>query len=263
MIPKEKNKMLTIEQKRMPTIIPEMSASYHECSIGTNRLIPKKRNFEVLLVISTSWIWIPLTLATALVLWTANGSPILYLSKRRICRSEYAFIPKFRTMIPNADQILNRDTVPVEQSRFLNIPINSPVYTKIGRWVERLMFTELPQLFLVLSGKMHLVGNRPLPENVIKVLKEAYPETEHRFDLRCGMTGPVQLIGRERLTDKERLQLEIEYCKMCIRNDTFRLDCLILFMTVLVGFRLMRPLSIERVYRMMHLAVDPKNWTMC
>lgn len=229
-----------------------MSASQHECSIGTNHLIPKKRIFEVFLLIFTAWIWIPMLLWTALVLWTSNGPPILYLSKRRICRSEYAFIPKFRTMIPNADQILNRNTVPYGKSRFLNISIDSPVYTRVGRWVERLMFTELPQIMLVLSGKMHLVGNRPLPENVIKVLKQAHPKTEHRFDLRCGMTGPVQLVGRDRLTDTERLQLEIEYCNICIRNDTFRLDCLILLLTLLVGFRLMRPLSVERVYKMMH-----------
>ena len=144
-------------------------------------------------------------------------------------------VVKFRTMCRNADKIANRDTVPVTTTRFLNIPPTSPLYTPAGRWIERLMLTELPQVWHVLQGKMSFIGNRPLPENVIAALRAEHPGAEARFATPAGLTGPIQLVGRDHISDAERLQIEGAYCAAVQRGYSPMLDFKILLYTVLVG----------------------------
>ena len=97
---------------------------------------------------------------------------------------------KFRTMVKNAAEICNRDNTKVENGvHFLNIESNSPLYTGIGRLIERATLTEIPQLFHVITGKMSLVGNRPLPENVVNSLSCSYSNVEARFRTPAGLTG--------------------------------------------------------------------------
>ena len=126
---------------------------------------------------------------------------------RRVSTADLMRVVKFRTMVKNADKIANRDTLPVDQVRFLNIPPDSPLYTRAGRLLERCGITELPQFVHVLSGRMSIVGNRPLPDNVMDCLREEYPYADDRFLTRAGLTGPAQLVGRDALTDDERLRL--------------------------------------------------------
>src|SRR3546814_4067085 len=81
-------------------------------------------------------------------------------------------VVNFRTVVRNAAQIANRETVSVEEAgtRFLNISADSPLYTRIGRLLEKVALTELPQFTHVLRGQMSVIGNRPLPQNVMDCL---------------------------------------------------------------------------------------------
>ena len=117
----------------------------------------------------------------------------------------------------------------------------------MGRQIERCTFTELPQLFHVLAGRMSLVGNRPLPENVIAALKEAIPWAEDRFATPAGITGPIQLAGRERLSDAQRIVLESSYCHVAASSYSVWLDFLILYYTVLVVTSLHRPFTFAEI----------------
>lgn len=193
----------------------------------------KKRFLDLVLVIAGSLAWLPVVSLAALVLLMREGRPVLYRSQRRISTTEVGEIVKFRTMVRNADKLVNRDTVPVDGAvRFLNIPVDSPLYTSTGRKLERWGITELPQFLHVLSGRMSVVGNRPLPENVIACLREEYPDADDRFLTKAGLTGPAQLVGRDDLTDAERLTLEGAYCRACRQGYTMRLDLAILLSTV-------------------------------
>ena len=144
-------------------------------------------------------------------------------------------IAKFRTMRRDAEQIANRNTVPVTTTRFLNIPSDSPLYTSVGRLIERTMLTEMPQLVYVLAGRMSIVGNRPLPENVIAALKAEHDDVEQRFATPAGLTGPAQLVGRDFISDADRLRLESAYSRAALTNYSMMLDLKILLYTVLVG----------------------------
>jgi lipopolysaccharide/colanic/teichoic acid biosynthesis glycosyltransferase len=143
-------------------------------------------------------------------------------------------IIKFRTMVRNADKLVNRETVPVTGVRFLNISPDSPLYTRTGRMLERLGLTELPQLLHVLSGEMSIVGNRPLPDNVLSCLREEYPFADDRFLTKAGLTGPAQLVGRDALNDSDRLRVESAYCLAAKHSYKMRLDFMILLYTVLI-----------------------------
>ena len=179
---------------------------------------------------------LPLLLLLAGAVLVLEGRPILYVSRRRLNTGPAEPIYKFRTMRRDADRIANRDTVPIVATRFLNLPITSPLYTPIGRVIERLMLTEMPQLVHVLAGRMSVVGNRPLPDNVVASLREEFPQVEDRFLTPGGLTGPVQLVGRDHLADAQRLEIEIAYCDAVLRGYSPLLDLRILAFTVLAGF---------------------------
>ncbi|UFN49838.1 sugar transferase [Roseomonas sp. OT10] len=195
----------------------------------------QKQGFDLLIVLTAAVFAIPVLAIAALLILALEGRPVLYVSRRRVYRDITMPVAKFRTMRRNADRLINRDTVPVAGVRFLNTPSDSPVYTPIGRWIERLMLTEMPQLCYVLLGRMSLVGNRPLPENVIASLREEYPDAETRFLTPAGLTGPVQLIGRDHISDRDRLMLETTYCHVVEHAYSPLLDLRILVGTVLVG----------------------------
>ena len=199
--------------------------------------IPRsKRAFDLIVGVGMSVALLPLLLLFAAAIAVLEGRPVLYTSKRRVGPGPVEPIVKFRTMCRDADRIANRDTVPINSTRFLNLPIDSPLYTPVGRLIERLMLTEMPQLLHVLQGRMSIIGNRPLPENVTASLREAFPDVEDRFLAPAGLTGPVQLVGRDTISDAHRLEIEIAYCNVVMHSYAPMLDLKILALTVMGGF---------------------------
>jgi lipopolysaccharide/colanic/teichoic acid biosynthesis glycosyltransferase len=208
-----------------------------------------KRSFDLFVTTLASVAWIPALAATSLVMLLREGRPIFYSSLRIVGPNKVRRVVKFRTMVRDAERVYNRGTVPVENDgvRFLNLPPDSPLYTSTGRLIERIAFTELPQLWLVLRGDMSLVGNRPLPASVTEALRECHPRVIYRLNSPAGMTGPVQLIGRERLSDADRLDLEATYCWIASTTFTWSLDFKILLYTVLAALRLRHPMNVAEV----------------
>jgi len=205
----------------------------------------KKRIFDIIITLFAATFWIPLLLLCALIILIFEGRPVFYISDRRVGDTIKRII-KFRTMVLNAESICNRKTAPISDDvRFLNIPTDSPLYTGVGRVIERYTLTEIPQLFHVLQGYMSLIGNRPLPENVVISLKKQFPQANDRFLTPAGMTGPVQLVGRANIRDRERLMLEMTYCRIANEAYSWRLDYFILLYTVLIALGIKHPLTVD------------------
>jgi lipopolysaccharide/colanic/teichoic acid biosynthesis glycosyltransferase len=99
-----------------------------------------------------------------------------------------------------------------------------PRITKVGAWLRRWSFDELPQLFNVLNGEMSLVGPRPaLPEET-----NLYGDHVHRrFAVRPGITGLWQVNGRSDLPWDDAVRLDLRY----VENWSFMLDLQILWKT--------------------------------
>ena len=209
----------------------------------------QKRLFDLVVTIAGAVVWAPALVICGMAIAVFAGLPVFYLSQRRVGRDSLRTMIKFRTMVRNADRVFNRQTVPISGNiRFLNTPSNSPLYTGIGRVIERCALTEIPQFLLVLKGDMSIVGNRPLPDNVMESLREVYHAVDDRFLTPAGMTGPVQLIGRTEISDLERLRLEADYCRAMHRGASWRLDLHILIYTVLIATGLMRARTLGGVY---------------
>jgi lipopolysaccharide/colanic/teichoic acid biosynthesis glycosyltransferase len=105
-----------------------------------------------------------------------------------------------------------------------------PRVTRVGRFLRRTSLDELPQLINVLAGDMSLVGPRP---EEVRLADRYDEELRFRFQVRPGITGPMQVHGRGELTFQERVAIEREY----IENHSLRKDVKLLLQTVAVVAR--------------------------
>jgi lipopolysaccharide/colanic/teichoic acid biosynthesis glycosyltransferase len=85
---------------------------------------------------------------------------------------------------------------------------NDPRITKVGRWLRKLSFDELPQLFNVFIGDMSLVGPRPpLPREVAKYT----PADRRRLVVKPGITCIWQISGRAEIDFTGQVRLDVDY----------------------------------------------------
>ena len=94
-----------------------------------------------------------------------------------------------------------------------------------GKFLRKTAIDELPQLFCVLKGDMSLVGPRPC---IVYEAEDYLRWHTHRFDIVPGITGLWQVNGKNDLSFKEMIRLDISYC----RNISLRMDLKLLAATV-------------------------------
>jgi lipopolysaccharide/colanic/teichoic acid biosynthesis glycosyltransferase len=137
---------------------------------------------------------------------------------------------KFRTMVENADELLERmlardPRLREEWYRAQKLQCD-PRVTAWGRVLRRWSFDELPQLLNVLSGRMSLIGPRPLPPDHYRELRETTRMLRDR--VRPGMTGLWQVSGRSESGTTGMDRWDASY----VRNWSIWLDIVILVRTV-------------------------------
>jgi len=201
----------------------------------------KKRAFDVVVICLAAVVWVPVVLTAALAVLVLSGRPIYYRSRRWVGPGTAIEMVKLRVMVPNANKVV----APVEAGRFLNTPPDSPLYTPIGRVLDRLGLNEIPQFVHVLRGEMSIVGARPLTDVVRDALTDQHGDIDTRWETPAGLTGLPQLIGRHDIDDHQRLVLESAYSMRTARDASIRLDFKILLFTVLITFGLKQPMTFE------------------
>jgi Undecaprenyl-phosphate galactose phosphotransferase WbaP len=193
-----------------------------------NKLL--KRMMDIVLAMLLGIVAIPVFLGAALLIhWDSAGS-VFYRQNRIGRKGEQIKIYKFRTMVHNADQVLDEYLIQNpsaraewDQTQKLK---NDPRVTRPGRWLRKLSIDELPQLYNVLRGDMSLVGPRPMM---------AEQECLHHgiasyYGVPPGLTGLWQVSGRNQTTFNERARYDVYY----VRNWSIWLDIYILLRTVWV-----------------------------
>ena len=187
--------------------------------------------FSLLILI----IFAPVLILFSLTSLIMQGWPIFYISKRMVSVNKTISIIKFRTMVKDAKNDKYGLEKKYMKDGYLDIPLESEVYTTIGRILEKTQIVEVPQVLAVLFGKISFVGNRPLPEKNIELLKKKYPEKwEDRFKAPAGITGISQVVGKFGLSSGQRLELEGLYSKVYEEGNVLKADVYIFFSTVIL-----------------------------
>jgi sugar transferase EpsL len=152
----------------------------------------------------------PLLLLAAGIIRLSMGAPILFRQPRCGLAGSRFLIYKFRTMAGDDSRAAAADAERL---------------TPVGRLLRRWSLDELPQLGNVLRGDMSLVGPRPLPVHY----QPRYTARQHRrHDVRPGLTGWAQVLGRNALSWEQRFDFDLWY----VQHASVWLDIQILIRSV-------------------------------
>lgn len=158
-------------------------------------------SFLALIVLS------PLFLCVAIAI-KSDGGPVFFKQKR-VGKDCVEFdMYKFRSMVVNAEELLNDLEIKNEASGPVFKIKQDPRVTKVGRFIRRYSIDELPQLINILRGDMSIVGPRPpLPCEV-----EKYSDYDRqRLKVRPGLTCYWQCLGRSRISFEKWVDMDLEY----------------------------------------------------
>ena len=193
-----------------------------------------KRIVEIIVSLIGLIIFVPL----AIVVFFQNVKnkdygKVLYTQERIGKNGKIFKMYKFRTMVNNADEILENmlkdDEIRADYEKYRKL-INDPRVTKFGKVLREKSLDEFPQFINILKGEMSIVGPRPyLPEEKERMGKYYNYIVQHK----PGLTGVFQISGRERVAFSERLDMDLRYHY----RKTFLVDIKIALITLLVTLR--------------------------
>ena len=187
---------------------------YHNQNINSKYYTYIKRFLDIVISIFLLIVLSPVFIIIAFLIKVNTRGPIIFLHKR-IGRNKKTFLcAKFRTMHPESEYILEKllsQNEKVKEEYLENFKIiNDPRITNIGKILRFTSLDELPQLLNVLKGEMSLIGPRPITDEEIKKYGSSFKEV---FSIRPGMTGLWQVSGRNKLSYKRRVMLDLIYVK--------------------------------------------------
>lgn len=177
----------------------------------------RKRLFDLLVTIPLLILLSPLMLIIGLCSLLFMGKPLFFRQVRPGFRGQPFTIYKFRTMRHLKDS----------QGRLLP---DGQRLNRLGTFLRRTSLDELPEFWNVLRGDMSLVGPRPL-------LPEYLPRysafQRRRQEVKPGITGWVQVKGRNALTWERKFEMDVWY----VNHQSFWLDLRILWVTLVAVLR--------------------------
>ena len=187
-----------------------------------------KRIFDLVMCTFALIVLSPVFLIVAIAIKCEDGGDVFY-SQTRLTKGGKEFkMFKFRSMCPNAHQMLDqlRDQNEMKGPAF-KIE-NDPRITKVGKFIRKTSIDELPQLVNILMGDMTIIGPRPpLPEEVAQYT----PYQLHRLDVKTGLACYHECQGRSEDKDFDKwVESDLKY----IRERSMWTDIKVIFWTICV-----------------------------
>ncbi|TDT73114.1 lipopolysaccharide/colanic/teichoic acid biosynthesis glycosyltransferase [Litoreibacter halocynthiae] len=190
-----------------------------------------KRAVDFVLILVGLPIILPLMILSALLVARDGYNPIY--TQWRVGKNGKRFrFYKFRTMVPNADAVLEsylatNPSARAEWDRDQKLK-NDPRIIPMGHFMRKTSLDELPQLLNVLLGDMALVGPRPM-----MVEQQIMYEGDAYYELRPGLTGLWQISDRNDCGFRDRVKYDDVY------NDiaSFPIDMAVIIRTFRVVVR--------------------------
>lgn len=166
----------------------------------------------MLLLVFFFWLYVLL----AVIIKLTSKGPVFFCQKRIGQKKRYFTILKFRTMYV--------ETPTEVPTHLLEQP--QKYITPIGKILRKTSLDELPQIFNILKGDMSFVGPRPALWNQEDLFLER--EKYHVNDIRPGLTGWAQIMGRDELSIAEKARLDGQY----LQRESLLFDTMILWKTL-------------------------------
>lgn len=187
-----------------------------------------KRSFDIIVASLIAILFSPLLVLLAL--WVKQDGGNAIYGHTRIGRDGKAFsCLKFRSMVPNSQEVLTELLATNEQAREeweKDFKLrNDPRITRIGHILRKSSLDELPQLWNVLVGEMSLVGPRPVP---LEELERYGTNKDYYLMAKPGMTGLWQVSGRNNVDYGTRVYFDAWY----VKNWSLWNDIVIMFKTI-------------------------------
>lgn len=176
-----------------------------------------KRVTDIIAGIVGLLLLIPIALIIKIIsICNGDFAKIIFVQKRIGKNGKEFDFYKFRSMVPNADEVLfklleENEKLAKEYAENKKLK-DDPRITKIGKFIRRYSIDELPQLINVLKGDMTLVGNRPYLPREKKDMDIYFNDI---VKTKPGITGYWQVSGRSDVSFKTRLKLEQYYSNNC------------------------------------------------
>lgn len=193
------------------------------------RLLSGKRLFDIAGSFAALFFLAPIFLMVCLLIWLTSSGPVFYAHERIGKHGQIFRCLKFRTMRRDADEALAAHLQANPDARCqwdaVHKLTHDPRISPLGRFLRLSSIDELPQLLNVIAGDMSLVGPRPIVSDECG----RYGRYLQRYlQIQPGLTGLWQVSGRNRVTYRRRVALDVLYS----RRATFALDLWILLKTI-------------------------------
>jgi len=156
-----------------------------------------KRLADILISLIVLIVTFPITLIVALSIKLESKGPVFFIHERSGLNGKSFKMIKFRGMIDNA---LLYGPVLTQK--------DDPRITKVGKFLRRTSLDEIPNFINVLIGDMSIIGPRP---EMTEITKDYSTSERKIFKFKPGITGISQVNGRQLLTPRERVEMEINY----------------------------------------------------
>jgi exopolysaccharide biosynthesis polyprenyl glycosylphosphotransferase len=170
----------------------------------------------------------PVFLAVALAIKLDSRGPVFFRQVRMGAGNRTFRVYKFRTMITDAErmksEVAHLNMHNGGDARMFKVP-DDPRVTSVGRFLRRWRIDELPQLLNVITGRMSLVGPRPL---ILDEDQHVAEWARRRLDLKPGMTGLWQVLGASDIPFDEMTKLDYLY----VTNWSLREDLRLILLTL-------------------------------
>lgn len=211
-------------------LVPYQDVSIYKSKIKIKLEKTLKRTIDIFGGIFGTITLIPLTLVILIAnLFSKDAGSIFYVQERIGKDGKKFKMYKFRSMVIDADKKLEKYLQENEEARkeykqYKKLK-NDPRVTKIGKFIRKTSLDEFPQFINVLKGDMSLVGPRPYLEREKEDMTYFY---KYIVSCKPGVTGLWQISGRNEVTFKDRISIDMEY----FRKHNLKTDIKILKKTV-------------------------------
>jgi exopolysaccharide biosynthesis polyprenyl glycosylphosphotransferase len=189
-----------------------------------------KRTFDIVFSLIALVFLSPIFIVISTIILFRDGRPIFFSQKRVGINGKLFTMYKFRTMVNDAEKLVNTISNQHGSSHVLFKNQKDPRITKNGIFLRRYSIDELPQFLNSLLGSISVVGPRPALPREAKVYSSLY---ERRLLVKPGITGPWQISGRSDLDLQTSVALDLNY----VSTWSFTRDLSIILSTLSAVFR--------------------------